>query len=254
MRVLSLNLWNISEPLEARSSALVSGIKKLTPDIICLEEVSRHPRLLRLQSEIIAERCDFAHHAYSRSGYWGQREEGLAMLSRYPITKSVGVVLPEFPADMARQVFFSELNFETRRVLVANTHLAFPLHMKRERSSQAAMLMSALKDYCDQSPVPSVIVCGDFNDTPDSPAIKTILDGDYALSDAFASCNPECQGHTFSSRNSYADPAPGEEGRIDYIFACGELRINGCEIVFDGRNGLDLVSDHFGLFCTLGFK
>src|SRR5208282_5249469 len=99
-----------------------------------------------------------------------------------------------------------------------------------------------------------VIVCGDFNDTPDSPAIKTILDGDYALSDAFASCNPECQGHTFSSRNSYADPAPGEEGRIDYIFACGELRINGCEIVFDCRNGLDLVSDHFGLFCTLGFK
>jgi endonuclease/exonuclease/phosphatase family metal-dependent hydrolase len=254
VRVLTLNLANISEPLEARSSALVAGLKQLRPDIVCFQEVSPHPRLLRVQSEIIAEQCNFSHHAYSFSGCWGTREEGLAILSRYPIVGSLGVALPEFPGDMARQVFISELRIGSRAVLVANTHLAFPLHMTRERSSQAANVVAAIEDYRDRSRVPSVVICGDFNDAPDSPAIRTILASNLEVFDAFAACNPGSQGHTFSAQNRYVAAAPGEEGRIDYIFAGGKVRPDGCEIVFDGRNGLEIVSDHFGLLATLAFE
>jgi endonuclease/exonuclease/phosphatase family metal-dependent hydrolase len=254
VRVLTLNLGNISEPLEARSSALVAGLKQLRPDIVCFQEISPHPRLQRVQSEIIAEQCAFPHHAYSFSGCWGTREEGLAILSRYPIAGSLGVALPEFPGDMARQVFISELKVESRTVLVANTHLAFPLHMTRERSSQAASVVAAIEDYRDRSRVPSVMICGDFNDAPDSPAIRTILASNLGLLDAFASCNPKSEGHTFSARNHYVDAPPEEEGRIDYIFAGGEPELDGCEIVFDGRNGLEIVSDHFGLLATLAFE
>ncbi len=254
VRVLTLNLWNLNEPLEARSAALVSGIKQLKPDIVCFQEVSPHPRLGRVQSEIIAEQWGFAHHAYSFSGRWGKREEGLAILSRQPIIRSVRVVLPEFPGDMPRQVFLSELNFESRRILVANTHLAFAVHMTRERSSQAAVVAAAIKNYRDEFRTPSVVICGDFNDAPDSPAIRTILESNPELFDAFASRHPKCRGHTFSSQNRYVDPALEEDGRIDYIFAGGELRPSSCDIVFDGQNGLEIVSDHFGLFCTLEFS
>lgn len=252
MRVLSLNLWNINEPLEARSSTLASGINRLKPDVICFQEVSSHPQFLRLQSELIAEQCDFAHHGYSFSGCWDGREEGLAILSRYPIIRSVGIPLPEFPGDMGRQAFLSELNVESRRILVANTHLAFPLHMTRERASQAAILVSAVQDYCDQFRVPSVVICGDFNDTPDSPAIQTLLESKHSLFDAFATCQPKCRGYTYSFQNPYVDRALWQEGRIDYIFAGGELQLKCCEIVFDGRKGLQIVSDHFGLLCTFG--
>ena len=254
VRVLTLNLWNISEPLEARSSALVAGLKQLRPDLVCFQEVSPHPRLRRVQSEIIAEQCDFPHHAYSFSGCWGAREEGLAILSRYPIVRSLGVTLPEFSGDMARQVFICELKVESRAVLVANTHLAFPLHMTRERSSQAASVVAAIEDYRDRFHLPSVVICGDFNDAPELPAIRTMLASKLALIDAFAACNPQSQGHTFSAQNRYVAAAPGEEGRIDYIFAGGKVRPKGCEIVFDGRNGLEIVSDHFGLLATLAFE
>ena len=253
VQILSLNLWNVAEPLDARLAALCSGLERMKPDIMCFQEVSAHPRLLRMQSEIIAERCHFAHHAYSLSGHWGSREEGLAILSRHPIVGSLRVALPEFSGDMARQVFLAELAIGSRRVLVANTHLAFPVPMTRERSSQAAVVVSAIKDYGERLRVPSVVLCGDFNDAPDSPAIRTILDGDPGFLDAFASCHPQCQGRTFSSANHYVDPALEEDGRIDYIFAGGGLRVNRCKIVFDGRDGLEIVSDHFGLFCALEF-
>jgi len=254
MRVLTLNLWNINGPLDARLSALRSGVRQLQPDVICLQEVSIHPQLRRVESEIIAEQCGFTHHAYSSSGHWGKREEGLAILSRHPLIGSARVALPEIRGDMARQALICELEVETRSLIVANTHLAFPLPMRRERSSQAAVAVAALKDYRNRSSASSVILCGDFNDVPDSPAIRTILDSDTALVDAFAFFHPQSQGHTFSLRNHYVDAPPEEEGRIDYIFAGGELELDSSEIVFDGRNGLEIVSDHFGVLCSLQLR
>jgi len=258
VRVLTLNLWNINEPLDARLSALCSGVRRLQPDVICLQEVSVHPRLGRIESEIIAEQCGFTHHAYSFSGHRGKREEGLAILSRHPLIGSTRVALPEFPGDMARQVLVCRLKIGSRSLLVANTHLAFPLRMTRERSAQAAVALAAIKDYRDRSAAssaaPGMILCGDFNDAPDSPAIRTILDSDLALVDTFAFFHPQNAGHTFSLRNHYVDAPPEEEGRIDYIFAGGELELDSSEIVFDGSNGLEIVSDHFGLLCSLRLK
>jgi len=254
VRVLTLNLWNISEPLDARLSALCAGVRRLQPDVICLQEVSVHPRLGRMESEIIAEQCGFTHHAYSFSGHWGKREEGLAILSRHPLIGSTGVALPEFAGDMARQVFVCELKVGSRALLVANTHLAFPLQMAQERSAQAAVAVAAIKDWRDQSAARAAILCGDFNDVPDSPAVRTILDSDLALIDTFAFFHPQNAGHTFSLRNHYVDAPPEEEGRIDYIFAGGELELDSSEIVFDGSNGLEIVSDHFGLLCSLRLK
>jgi len=254
VRVLTLNLWNINPPLDARLSALCTGVRRLQPDVICLQEVSVHPRLGRIESEIIAEQCGFTHHAYSFSGHWGKREEGLAILSRYPFVGSTRVALPEFAGDMARQVLVCRLKIGSRSLLVATTHLAFPLPMTRERSSQAAVAVAAIKDWRDRSAARAVILCGDFNDAPDSPAIRTILDSDLALVDTFAFFHPQNAGHTFSLRNHYVDAPPEEEGRIDYIFAGGELELDSSEIVFDGRSGLEIVSDHFGLLCDFRFK
>jgi endonuclease/exonuclease/phosphatase family metal-dependent hydrolase len=253
VRVLTLNLWNISEPLEARLAALVAGLDRLAPDVVCLQEVSPHPQLSRPQSELVAQMCHFPHHVFSGSGYWGEREEGLAILSRYPIVGSVRTVLPKFQGDTVRQVFVAELDAESRLILVANTHLAFPLHMRRERVAQVAVLMAALKDCRERFGARSLVLCGDFNDMPDSPAIRTLLDSDPVLVDAFASLHPQDHGHTFSSKNPYVRVAPGEEGRIDYIFASGELVLDACDIVFDGGNGLQIASDHFGLLATLRF-
>ena len=77
--VLTLNLWNIEGPLEARYSALARGLKLLRPDIVCLEEVSRDPQSVRSQTELIAEYCNLAHCA---------EKDELSILSRYPVVGS----------------------------------------------------------------------------------------------------------------------------------------------------------------------
>ena len=53
--VLTLNLWNINEPLAARMSALQAGLKILRPDIVCLQEVTDEPRSQQRQSEFVAQ-------------------------------------------------------------------------------------------------------------------------------------------------------------------------------------------------------
>jgi endonuclease/exonuclease/phosphatase family metal-dependent hydrolase len=163
VRVLSLNLWNISEPLDQRMSALIAGIYQLKPDIVCFQEVR--------------------------------------------LTLCFGGFNP-----------------------------------KLSRSIAASRTMY----------IRSVVICGDLNDQPGSPAVQAILDGEYGRFDVFASS--EEPGHTYSSKNPYVDPTLWPDGRIDYIFADGELRAADCGIVFDGRHGLGAVSDHFGLFCRFGFS
>ncbi len=125
--VLTLNLWNINEPLETRYRALEAGLKLLHLDIICLQEVYRDPKSARPQSECIAAMCNFAHCA---------ERDGLAILSANPIVKSDGFPLPEFPSDPPRLVLITDIPIEGRPLQVINTHLAYPPEMVRERQKQ----------------------------------------------------------------------------------------------------------------------
>jgi endonuclease/exonuclease/phosphatase family metal-dependent hydrolase len=69
-----------------------------------------------------------------------------------------------------------------------------------------------------------------------------------------AACCPNNPGVTYSRRNHYVDPSWSLHERIDYIFASRDLAAHACSVVFDGTNGLDLVSDHFGVFCNVTFR
>ncbi len=239
--VLTLNLWNINEPLEVRYSALESGLKVLRPDIICLQEVSRDPRSARSQSELIARICNLAHCV---------EKNELSILCRYPVVRSDSTALPEFPLDGLREVLLAEFLIERRPLLVANTHLAYRPEMVQERKAQTETLLAAIKRFRSTNGVETKILCGDFNDVPDSPAVRLLLDSDEGFDDAFVKCHPNNPGFTYSRKNPYVDPSSTIDQRIDYIFASRNLLPKECHVVFDGNNGLDFASDHFGEFCS----
>jgi endonuclease/exonuclease/phosphatase family metal-dependent hydrolase len=255
LRVLTFNIWNISAPFAPRMAELTAGLKSLAPDIVCLQEVSPDPRDGRLQSESLAEHCGFAHHRFSLTGHWENRNEGLAILSRHPIAGTAVAPLPEFPGDRARQVLFAKVVVETaagsRPLLVANTHLAYAVNMTAERKAQVFALNRAIDEYRRRFDATSVVVCGDFNDQPPSPAIADMLAGGTRF-DAFAACHPGADGHTFTSRNPHVDGARWPDWRVDYIFGEGELRPVDCRVVFDGETR-GIASDHFGVLATLAF-
>ena len=118
--VLTLNFWNINEPLDTRYGALETGLKRLRPDIVCLQEVDRDPKSGRSQSEIIAKMCSHAHVV---------EDNGLAIVCSIPVVRSAHVSLPEFPEDLPRKILSAELLIDNRSLLVTNTHLAYPPKM-----------------------------------------------------------------------------------------------------------------------------
>ena len=239
--VLTLNLWNASGPLAVRYSALANGLRILRPDIVCLQEVSFDPGLARSQSEIVAEYCNVEHRA---------EKDSLSILSRYPVVRSDSAALPEFPHDEPRQVLFAEILIERQSILVANTHLAYRSEMGQERKAQVDALLAAIKGFW-QKGAAAKILCGDFNDVPDSPAVRRLLDGGEGFYDTYDKCHPGSPGFTYSRKNPYVDPIATIDQRIDYIFAGGGVVPKDCSVVFDGSNGFDFATDHFGVLAVL---
>ena len=243
LTVLTLNLWNVSAPLAPRMAALVAGLKMLRPDIVCLQEVADDPGTRQRQSALAAEACGLPHAVDN-----GQ----LSILSRFPVERSCSVALPEVPEDEPRQALMAGMRIDGRSVLIVNTHLCWRLEWLAERKAQVDVLLPAIERYgtADQAK----ILCGDFNDDPDSPALRAVRDSRIGFHDTFADCRPGDIGITWSRQNPYVHPSTTRDQRIDYIFAAGDLAPKDCSVVFDGSNGLALASDHYGVFGTLEFR
>src|SRR4051794_22927498 len=86
IKVVTLNLWGEQPPLAERMAHAVRGLNKLAPDIIALQEVRVVPGTLPNQADMLAEKLGMHWH-YEVGTPWGGGEEGLALLSRYPIVE-----------------------------------------------------------------------------------------------------------------------------------------------------------------------
>jgi len=256
IKVLTLNLWDVGEDLDRRNARLVSGLQRLQPDVVCLQEVSRLPTTQRIRSELFAAPCGLTHHLFSGLGEQEVREaglprnmEGLSILSRFPALRQASVALPHFAGDVPRQIFLAELEIASRRITVATTHLAFPPAFSKEREMQARKALDALDQFTADSDTDAIILTGDFNEELDSPAVRAVLGSGHGFRDAYSACHPGEPGATFTSTNPYVGPnfIPGQ--RIDFIFATGKLEPIECRLAFDGTAGLDFVSDHLGVLC-----
>jgi len=245
IKVLTLNLWNINEPLGPRYSALETGLKRLSPDIVCLQEVSCDPKSKRSQAELVATMC--GHQNYVE-------EAGLAILSSKRLVHLTCVKLPRFREDPPRHAMLAELKIDGNPLLVINTHLSYPPQMITERTKQVNTLLAVLKHQRLKNTARAKILCGDFNDVANSPAIRTILGSHEKFFDVFATCHPGTKGFTYSTRNPYVERSWTVDERIDYIFVNPHLISKKCAVVFDGHNGFDFASDHFGVFCSLEFR
>ncbi len=143
IKVLTLNLWDFGASLDRRDALLVSGLKRLQPDIVCLQEVSRLRTTQRAHSELFATPCASLTIFFSgvgeseaRAANLPRNMEGLSILSRFPALRQASVALPYFAGDIPRKIFLAELSIGRSRIAVATTHLAFPPAFFREREMQ----------------------------------------------------------------------------------------------------------------------
>jgi endonuclease/exonuclease/phosphatase family metal-dependent hydrolase len=176
-------------------------------------------------------------------------EKGQFWLSEQPMqpnSRSWGSSLPRI-CTWARFQAKKDTQLE---FLVYNTHLDHESQLARENGiALIRRTMEAERDRHmppgerDRKPLP-LILTGDFNATPDNPAVAFLrsqqaADGPFCrLTDAYEAADGDIGGtfHGFKG---------GESGEpIDYIFVSGEIRVLETKVIRDKVNG-GYPSDHY---------
>lgn len=177
-------------------------------DVVLLQEVSR-TRELRAD-EWLAERLGMAY-AYSRvnghevaAGF----EEGLAVLSRFPVEgPRIQQLDPKSTAFVRRQALGATVRTPFGDLLSISAHLGLG---RKRNSQQFAKLQSWVAEISAGRPV---IIGGDFNVHEGAPRMKQ-RSNDWL--DLFRHVNPTGDGTTFELTWPWGKPM--WRSRLDYLF------------------------------------
>jgi endonuclease/exonuclease/phosphatase family metal-dependent hydrolase len=205
MRVVSWNIhWGCGKDGRIRIHAIIDVLRKLNPDVICLQEVAaNHPEL-----EGSATASQFKQLAGALGGYHMidhapseiyrnnlPRQFGNILLSKYRITQAQRHMLP-WPADpehasgMPRGMIETVLEAPGGKLRVLTTHLEY--YSPLQRRAQVRRIRELHREACERAhlyqPEPELeppfqlgfrpgtaIFCGDFNFAPDSEDYRALL-------------------------------------------------------------------------------
>jgi endonuclease/exonuclease/phosphatase family metal-dependent hydrolase len=127
-----------------------------------------------------------------------------------------------------------------KNFFIVNTHLD---HIKAEtRLSQAEVLATQIKRMNPEKS--SIILMGDFNDSPES-AVRNKITSELDLVDAWKVFNQkeETSHHGF-------DGTAANGSRSDWILLDRKIKTTECHTIKDSRDG-KYPSDHFPIFCQI---
>ncbi len=260
LRVLTLNLWNLSGDWRRRREEVVRWISQLQPDVVCLQEViddGAGRNTARWLAERLAfEGCTFAG-VEARPGY----SFGNAILARHPLGYESSHLLPDSPgpSDIQRLLVHGRTADGND---VFCTHLTSLYPSGRLREQQVLRIVEIISEVADPaSPLPPILA-GDFNAEPDSTEIRyltgsTSLEGRSTyFQDAWRVAGGREPGHTWHNDNPFAAAEYEPDRRIDYVFAGwrrpdGRGRIAACSVVCDRPLTGIHPSDHYGLLADI---
>ena len=276
LRLVTLNLWGLEPPLDARLALAARQLRALAPDVVCLQEVRPlDGRSGRTTADVLAGALDMtAHHepAVARDATHDRPggEQGLAVIAR-TLRDTRVLALPEARPDEARILLSAAIDTAGGPIWVHTTHLHYRLDDGVAREHQVLAIDDAIRRFGRDPDSPPQILCGDFNAPPDSDEIRflrglTTLGGRRThFQDAWLRLHREpgpgdgpAEGITRSSENRL----PGSPRalvlarRIDYVFVTTRKRdgrgtVHDCRVVLTEREAAGEVSfrasDHYGV-------
>lgn len=244
MRILTLNIrfgagserldkpgYDVRVP-DWKIKALTSAIQSVDPDIVALQEVKTEKQAQRIASNLKMRYLYCRHPSSYAMDFF---EWGLALISRMEITGhgNFSLYFDEF-TRAGRQMLMAEFRGQRPPFTVINVHLD-----PRDIDRQVEKICSAAEKAGD-----SVILAGDFNCTPNHPALTPIknkyIDSCRAIR---TSVSAEAESHGTVLKGS---------GRIDYIFVDPRYWIVGEAGLLPEAHRR--VSDHIGFFADIAPK
>ncbi len=270
LRLVSLNFWGLSEPLERRLRLAEAQLAALAPDVVALQEVRPLQGADGETTAHVLAQVLGLHCVYAAAWQWRQGErdagepagaEGLAVLSRYPILEHRVTRLPH-----ARP-------FETRILLSVRldvgdglwchvTHLHWRLDDGLAREAQVVAIDEVLASLATRG-TPQLL-CGDFNAIPDADEIRflrgltTLAHRRTHYQDAWQRVHGDAPGYTWSASNpaTLGRRSVDPDRRIDYIFVTtreknGVGKVLDCQVVLQEQDEGICASDHFGLLAEV---
>lgn len=203
---------------ESEIAPLIAMIRRANPDVLVLQELGDTATVIDLQDRLRAAGLDYPHvdHLNIAASY-----VNLGVLSRIPIVGRDPVTNlfysiqgKSFPVLRG----FQQVDLATgpgTTVRVVNVHLKSKMFHEagqtEMRRNEARLLATELRKLERTMPGRPVLVCGDFNDTINSAAMRELLEQDNLAIEALPLDDPygDRWSHYFRREDSYA--------RIDYM-------------------------------------
>jgi endonuclease/exonuclease/phosphatase family metal-dependent hydrolase len=256
-----LSLWG------KRSALLVEQLAALNPDLIALQEVSLKGNssnahwLVQELNQLKVEEDDLYNLYLSPKTGSEERLEGIAVLCRFPVKRHE--ILDLLTQNRVAQLIEFRINGDT--LIFVNSHFYWHPGETHERVDQIELIL----DWLDTQPanIP-VIVAGDFNSTPGSPAIEIMRkyfdsahravhgkEPDYTFPTPLPSSTRaklrNLIGWSIGKRGKQENDL---SGTLDYIFVDPRLHTLDCQVVLDKPADFDsnlYPSDHFGIYAII---
>ena len=252
IKVLSYNTrWFGCIPLEKNN--IISYLKESDADIICLQEMDFWAELTHKEADKFLSTYKYKHF---------NAKIHMGCYSRFPILSAKPV---KYESESNGSMAY-EMLVHGDTVLVINNHLeSYKLtgddkavykqmvvhpnkHVVKKGSEQlikkladAAAIRApqaqAIQKYIKNQKHEKVIVCGDFNDSPMSYALRLLRED---LQDAFATAGNGL-GLSYHLNGFYF--------RIDHILVSSHFKVTQCKV----DNSID-DSDHYPIYCQIQLK
>ena len=242
LRVMSYNVYGCVDTQRQVNVAKVARIVGDSgADIVALQEVDTEgpADANRSQAQRIAETLGMGYR-YLPIEKAGRHTYGLAVLSRYPITRSEVTLLPNLHAKLSlrkRGAMRVEVTTPHGCLDLINTHWSV---FKLERYFQLKALLG-WSGLARRPALAPLVFCGDLNARPASMVIRTLSRYMTDVQSALASRQPQA---TF--------PSTVPVFRIDHIFVSHHCEVVQTEVI---RNGETLsASDHLPLIAHLKLR
>jgi endonuclease/exonuclease/phosphatase family metal-dependent hydrolase len=221
---LRIGTWNIRAAQSAPVDALAAEIGAMKVDVIALQEVDVRTR----RGGFVDEPTELAtalglQYVFAASIKWDEGHYGLAVLSRWPLTKVERHRLNSTPEAEPRIVLDVTVCASGRPLQILNHHAD-------RRTESRALGFADLRQIVKGGVGRGILVLGDLNEYPDAPGVRSLIDA----------------GFVDLSADSPFTVGPG---RVDYLLADAPL----ARIASTARVWTTDKSDHHAVLADLAW-